>query len=515
MLRRCSRTLRELARREWVGGLSGLPAALLLPLALPLTLAMLGGCQQPPAEGEPGGEVVSLPAKSHNVVIMLIDTLRADRLGVYGYEHPTSPNIDRLAAESVLFERAHAAAPWTLPSVTSLMLSQPLCEHGVVYDRQTLQPAARPLALRLNEFGYRTAALFVNPYAGKLSGLDLGFETSRLESRQNDGARVAEWLAESTGERPFFLYLHNTEPHNPPAAKRRFLDALGYRIDQQERQELASLIRRYRQLTRIDFVRGQVLGTTDNTVEQQRALARLDQLRPLHEQLYDAQVMAADERVGSVVETLRDHGLWRDTLFILLADHGEEMADHGGWQHDQSVYEELIHVPLLVKLPGGSHAGERVGARVSLLDVLPTVMAVLGRSDLAQNSRGRSLLALLGDGETTAEYSGMRVTSLRHNAKKYYRPWFEQRGDVNVVVVDEPWKGIYNAEVPSFELYDLSRDPGEQNDLSSRLRRRTRAMLRWAEEYRQSCLALSLNAPPSAVVEADQLRALKALGYVN
>jgi arylsulfatase A-like enzyme len=477
-------------------------------------MSLLTACRSPEA---PAADPES---QDGHVVIMLIDTLRADRLGIYGYGADTSPNIDRLAGEAAVFERVHSSAPWTLPSVVSLMLSAPLCEHNVVQDRQRIGDSARPLALRLQEVGYATGAYYQNPYAGEVSGLDRGFDVSELVKRKfDDGEAIREWLARTKGQ-PSFLYLHSIEPHQPFSAKAEHLEALGHEVPNRESLlEMRRLVQAYRKLTRIDFVRRQPLGTEDNSDEQRKAMERLNARREEYSRLYDAQVRAADERVGRVVEALKQEGVWDETLFVLVADHGEEMNEHGGWLHDQSAYEELIRVPLLIKFPRGKYSGRRISTQISLLDVLPTVVEVLGRPALAEESRGKSLLALLDTTSTEVPVlwgEGPRVTSMRHNQKKYYRPFKDGRGDLNLVVVDGPWKGIYNPEVSSFELYHLDSDPAEGRNLSAQEPRRTRLMRKVARgEYRQ-CLSRQGNSQDSAGgLDPEQEQALRSLGYIG
>ena len=243
-------------------------------------------------------------------------------------------------------------------------------------------------------------------------------------------------------------------------------------------------------------------------------MARLAEHREAIGQLYDAQVRADDARVGEVIDELRARRVWDDTLFVLLSDHGEEMGEHGGWQHDQSVYEELIRVPLIMKLPHGAHAGERVSEPVTLLDVLPTVLEVIGREDLMGDVRGESLLPLLGgDREAGGE---TRVTSLRHNKKKYFRPFKEARGDVNVAVVEGHWKGIYNVELESLELYDLAADPDETRDLSADQPQRARSMLRAAHRYYRECVSRQPDdVAVSGEMDERQEEALRSLGYIQ
>ena len=392
-----------------------------------------------------------------NIVLYVIDTLRADRLGLYGYDKSTSPNIDRIAASGVVFEQASAPAPWTLPSVTSMLLSQLPCEHRVLVDRDRIASGAEPLAVLLAGAGYRTGAFFANPYAGAMTGLDRGYEVAELVSQPNVEVRVSAWL-DSLDDGPFFLYVHTVEPHNPEAAKDRFVEPVSAEI----RARLDTHLRRYRTLTRVDYDAKRPLGTTDNTREQRELLRSLDELRESIDVLYDATVREADEGVGRLVAKLRAAGLWEDTLFVLVSDHGEELGDHGGWQHDQSVYEELLHVPMIVHFPRDERAGLRIREPVSLIDVVPTLTDYLHLAP-ELGFRGRSVLPLLEPGSAPFD---ARLTAVRQNAKKYYRPYKESRGDVNLVVRRGLWKGIWNVEIDTFELYHLGKDPLERNDLS-------------------------------------------------
>ncbi|MFQ5490931.1 MAG: sulfatase, partial [Phycisphaerae bacterium] len=310
-------------------------------------------------------------ATQPHVVIMLIDTLRADRLGVYGYGLTTSPNIDALAGESVVFEQCSAPAPWTLPSVASLLTSTFVCEHGLTVDKQKLAGGLIPLAERLKPLGYATASFFANFYAGPLSGLDRGYDLAK-SVRFAAGAEISPWL-DTVPSRPFHLYLHNIEPHNPYNAGDRFVQPFGQVLaDDKELVKQAYLA--YRRLTRADYAAKRRVGTTDNTSEQDAAMARLASIKPTIDVLYDAAVRKADFRVGRIIDLLKRRNLWDNTVFILTSDHGEELGDHGGWLHDQSVYEELLRVPLMVHFPGGRFAGRRLAESVSLIDVMPTIL---------------------------------------------------------------------------------------------------------------------------------------------
>ena len=420
-------------------------------------------------------------------MILLVDALRADRLGTYGYStRPTSPFIDELARESVVFEDASAAAPWTLPSLASLFTSTFLCEHALINDRDRLPQERTTLAEHLKELGLATLSFSGNPYAGRDFGLAQGFDRL-IESRATDTATLTP-LLEPAARGRLFLYVHLMDPHGGERFSGPAIE--GFPAEPPElRKRLQRGFESYRRLTRKDFAESQQVGSTDNTDEQLAALALLDQYREENQVLYDAAVRLADRRVKAVVEVLRALEMWDDTLLILLADHGEALGDHGGWQHDHSTYQELLHVPLMAHFPGGQPGGVRVSQLVSLVDVAPTILDAMGASERTTGMRGRSLLPLLRDSSAARTWPEERIVGLRINQKKYFRPWKETRGDVNIAVRRGSLKGIWNQEVGSFELYDLAVDPGETRDLGGERRELAMQLEIVARTWFDGCLA--------------------------
>lgn len=474
---------------------------------LPLTIAC-GPYDAPP-------DRTTTLARTPNVVIFLIDTLRADRIGAYGYTKPTSPYIDSLVADGVLFEDASAPAPWTLPSVVSLLLSALPCEHNVLIDGDKVAATARTLPMRLHQAGYNTASFFANPYAGALSGLERGYDVARAMDTQVDDEVVKDWLSTFDAEpvEPFFLYIHNTEPHNPYRAEPAFVERFG-EASRETRQEVEKAYRLYRRLTRIDYDEMQARGTVDNTAKQDELGRRLSALGSRINVLYDATVAEADDRLGAIVRALEEAGVWDNTLFVLLADHGEELGEHGSWQHDQSVYQELIRVPLVIRFPRNEFAGTRVTHPVTLLDVAPTIVDYLGATELTAGFRGRSLLPWI-EGQTDENL--MRVTAMRANRKKFYRPHKENRGDLNVVIRQGEWKGIWNAETESLELYDLGRDSGESEDMSAAEPELVGDMLHFAQSWLAGCESSAMESYTENELQLDEetRRRLEALGYIG
>jgi len=445
-----------------------------------------------------------------NIVVYVIDTLRADRLGVYGYDRPTSPAIDELAREGIVFDRAYSAAPWTLPSVASILTSLPPCAHGVVVDGRRLAPSLTTWAERLRGTGYATASFYANPYAGKLSGLDRGFAKS--EEAAPGGKGVALWLAQRPPD-PFFLYLHSVEPHSPYEPTLPVVAGTSIRrVPARIRREVNDLLGEYRALTRADWSAGRKPGETDTSTDQDLVMAKLAKRRGAIRNLYDGDVREADENLGSVVRALKEAGIWDDTIFAVTSDHGEAFGDHVGWQHDQSLYEELVRVPLVIHLPGNRFAGRRVPEPVSLLDLLPTLIEAAGTSAALEDAPGDSFWSWLVDGSAP----GPRVVrSYRENLKKYYAPFKRARGDRNVAWVEGDWKAIWNAEPGSLELYELSTDPHEKRDRSALEPARARAMGEAARRWLAECTPPEGAEAPPAPMDEEALRRLRQLGYVD
>lgn len=472
-------------------------------LLLPVLAAALYGCS--------GGNSHVKP----DVVIVLIDTLRADFIQPQGYDRETTPHLSLLADESVLFEAAHAPAPWTLPSVVSIHSGRHMAEHNVVTEKTKLSAEVPILSQILSGEGYRTASFHKNAFAGTKAGLDRGFDQCHLIRRNVDGVFLQPVYDEAEAEgysSPMFLYIHNAEPHDPHHTRKKFLTSFDP-VSDEFLEEYGKLVADYRSLTRIDYVKKKPLGTTDNTAQQESKMSALTSKVEEVNNLYACSVRDADDRVGSIIAEIKDRGRWDQTLFIVISDHGEEMSEHGGWQHDQSAYQELLHVPLIVKLPGGAHAGHRVLSPVSLVDLLPTILDTVG-ADLPENISGRSLLPLI-ESEPDPE---PRLVGIRNNARKFYRPYKELRGDLNIAVRWGDWKGIFNVEPDTFELYDLAADPGESRDLSEERPEVTDKLRQFAAVRYAELLAVSVDAVADGGLDganAEVLQSLKDLGYIG
>jgi len=292
-----------------------------------------------------------------NVIVYLVDTLRADRVGAYGSNRSTSPRIDAFARTATLFEHAVAQAPWTRPSVASILTGLGPWLHGVQTTADSLAEEAVTLPELLRGAGYRTAAFSTNENVSPATGLAQGFDDFSLNlDESRSGAvtrRVLAWLDAHTGPKPFFLYVHTVDPHAP------------YQFSREDRLRFAPGVRPEAG-TAADLKR----------VYASRGAERAAFVRELIS-LYDAEVASNDRSFGALLDGLRTRRLYDGTLLVFVADHGEELGEHGELGHANDLYRELLDIPLIVKWPGQSR-GERVGEVAQHVDLLPTILHAAG-----------------------------------------------------------------------------------------------------------------------------------------
>jgi arylsulfatase A-like enzyme len=401
--------------------------------ALQVMRPRIDGTRQPPPAAPPLDR-----GPPRNVLLYVIDTLRADRLGLYGAARPTTPHLDRFAGQAIVFERAMAQSSWTRPSVASVLTGLHPFAHGAVAIGDRVGAHARLLPEVFAAHGYETKALVTNANVSEPFGFARGFARFDYLSEDADRAGVhvparllhddvLAWL-DTRGRRPFFLYVHASDPHAPyhpsSAAAARFVrPGLASTID--PAAPLRGLHERRRSLTADDF----------------------EHLRSL----YEAEVADLDAELGRLFDELAARGVLDDTIVVVVADHGEEFGDHGGIEHGTSLYQELVHVPLLVRLPGGRGARTRVVAQH--VDLLPTLLSLVGLP-VPSGLPGRVLLA--ADGRVTSD-DDVEVLSTT---------WFGRTALTSLVV--PPWKVILpeRGDAP-IQLFDLDRDPHERMDLAA------------------------------------------------
>ena len=487
------------------------------PALVGLALVSSGCSRGPESAADAPGEDQLTGSGNVNVVIYVIDTLRRDRLGLYGYEKRTSPNLDKLAREGFVFDRCYAPAPWTLPSVVSLLTSTYPVDHGVVFPGQMVGSDLKPLACHMKDLGYRTAAVVANVFAGKGSGLEQGYDFIRYEDKFVNLEAVEQWL-DDQGRGPIFLYLQSMEPHYPLVPPLKLIRRFGS-ADLATRRTVSALWRDYIALTKWDSDNKHPLGSTDNTAAQRALIAKLLQFRKQIDVLYDASVAWADHNVGQLVKLLKKKKLWDHTLLIVVSDHGEELYEHGGWAHDQSLYEELVRVPMIWRFPDLKSRRRRIAYPANLIDLVPTLAEYLGHPEIAAGARGVSLMPAVLERSPQQQPKAF-ISSVRINYRKYFKPWKIERGDFNINVYRGNHKAIWNVEPDQVELYDLSADPTEQNNLAAERAQLAQQLRQVARDWLAARPDFSFTAaadqlPTLDALDQDTRERLRALGYIR
>lgn len=435
---------------------AGLAAAL---LATVLVSLVVGGCA---------------PAVRPNVIVISIDTLRADRLGCYGHERETSPRIDRLAANGVLFENAFSPTAWTLPGHASLFSGLRPRRHGAVRAQTAIRQDVPLLAEILKEHGYATAAVVNAPFLQAKFGFDRGFDTftytPKLEVARHQQA-VLETLR-SVGGGPFFHFFHYMSVHDPYTPEEPYNRFVG-NYEQPIHINGEGLLKLWRAMDR---------GETQLNSHEVSFL----------DDLYSGGVSSVDARIGEILDLLETERLDDDTIVILTSDHGEEFMEHGSILHTKTLYDELLRVPLIVSGPGVPD-GLRVRSMASLIDVMPTVLRLLqipvpgglDGVDLApywsDDSNPRRLLDI-----ETSWVDGTRAS------------WGVRTSEHKLIV---------NQETGYREFYDLTADPGEKRNLYPHSA--AEPLERWLNRPLDAAVGGEVQLTPA------DLEQLKALGYIQ
>ncbi len=368
------------------------------------------------------------PAKpALNVVLITIDTLRADHVGCYGYKRIKTPNIDALAADGVRFERAFAVVPVTLPSHTSILTgTYPMFSGIHDFSGNKLSPLQPTLATVLKQAGYQTGAVIGAAVLDSRFGLNQGFDfyydhfdfsrldESNLEEMERPGNVVADvtldwletdWLAKNS-QKKFFLWMHLYDPHFP------------YRPPEPYSREYAA-------------------------------------------QPYDGAIAFADEQVGRLLRFLKEKGIYQNTVIVFCGDHGESLGEHGEKTHGFFIYNATMQVPLIIRLPENrlpeQAAPRTIADPVSLVDLMPTVLGAVGL-EIPSQVQGRSLLPQLrGERDHDDQAARDRVLYGETFLPRIHFNWSELRGSENTK--------YHFIDAPRPELYDLAKDPGEVHNL--------------------------------------------------
>jgi arylsulfatase A-like enzyme len=416
------------------------------------------------------------PAPKPNLVLVVIDTLRPDHLGTYGYERETAPFLAALAERSTVFDRAYSTSSWTAPSTATLFTGMYPNRHGVLMgfrahnrsageDAESLElislPVLPTLAEQLEAAGYSTFAVGSNVNVGVEMGFDRGF--GHFERFLRDDAevlaeRVLSWREELAAG-PSFLYLHFNDVHKPYVAREPYYEpAEGQQAD---------------------------------------VVAR-----------YDSEITYLD---GWLERLYGELGWDENTIVMVVSDHGEEFSDHGGFGHGYTLYRELNQVVMMIFAPGLAPEGARVGVNVSLVDVLPTLRDAAGLEPFDQ-AQGRSLLPLV-TGAAAAGTPFEERTLFAHRIRgRDPAPLYERAAVWSAI--RGRWKLIRKDKVNEIELYDLLEDPGEQHDLSKERPELVAELSRELERFERETERLE-GARVEVEVDEDLFEHLEELGYTG
>ena len=434
-----------------------------LRAALVLAWAATAACPNASAPASPAPS----PAARPNVVIVLLDAVRADHLPVYGYPRDTAPFLTSLAARSVVFDRAYSSSGWTSPATASLFTSLHPFQHGVIHNIRRMRESQfrfsrvpeepETIAEALKKAGYATFAVSDNPSASGLGGFDAGFD--RFESASDASAtavnrRVREWRAELTSGRPYFLYLHYMDAHEPYLPQGRAFD---------------EFMKDGRPNPRRDFVAA-----------------------------YDSEIRVLDAKVQGLFESL---GWGENTIVIVTSDHGEGFHDHGLAGHANSLYDELMRVPLIVYSGGGGVTPGRISVPVGHVDVLPTLRELVGLPPDPRNV-GWSLLPLLRGGRWDRGERPLLAHLLE----------FDEKHELRAVVLGR-YK-LIERRPGDAQLFDLEADPAENQDIADR-HPDIVARLRQAYDRVESASPRYGQGGRETKLSPEAIEKLRALGYVQ
>ena len=386
--------------------------------------------------GEPGQAFWGTPAltaaqRAPLAILYLVDTLRADHTGVYGYKRNTTPELDAFAKDAIVFEAAVAHASWTKPSVASILTSHLPGQHRAVQLRDPLDRSQVTIAGRLDARGFATGAAIANSVIyGEESAFDRGFDFFAGLHGDDDtrsklvGADVVVDTAlaflRSRRGLPTFLYVHTMDPHVPYAPP-------------------APFDRMFEPHATAEHPAHDPRSDYKEPLDLERMVAQ-----------YDGDVAFGDREFGRFVRELKALGLYDDALVLFMADHGEEFLDHGRWLHGRSLFDELIRIPLVLKLPGGRGRGARIERQVQGVDVMPTLLEAMG-APLPPDLVGRPLQRALENGEPArpalAEIShrGFVAHGVRTEEEKFVRRFSPDDDEL---------------------LFDLRKDPGEKTSIA-------------------------------------------------
>ncbi|MBI5507540.1 MAG: sulfatase [Deltaproteobacteria bacterium] len=445
----------------------------------------------PKAVKLPAGDTAPL-----GLIVITVDTLRADYLSSYGHARILTPSFDRLASGGILFKQAISQASTTTPSHASIMTSLYLQDHNVYTNFEAVGDAARTLAEVMAGRGFNTFGIVnMNHLNPEVSNLGQGFETFVKSGNMRRAGptvdKTLEWL-DKNGEQPFFAWIHFTDvhtPYNPPPPYDRF-----YYDDDERDPAKRSLAKIWHLLpshmTDHPFFQRWLEGITDS----EWVMAQ-----------YQGAVTYVDDEFGRLLDRLEQMGLLERTAIVLTADHGESLGEHDIYYTHTGLYEPTIHVPLITYFPGAGRQGVQVRDVVESVDIMPTVLEYFD-IPVPKGAHGRSLWPLIR-GEVQpervalSEHAGRNLVVLRTDRYKYIK-------QLRTVHLQPSYPWVEGRE----ELYDLKADPLERRDLARDQNEVMRVFRKELDRRRGDRLNLQVGA---AELTDETVEVLRAMGYVR
>ena len=411
-----------------------------------------------------------------NVLFIIIDTLRADHLSCYGYERNTSPTIDSLAATGVRWENCQAQAPWTLPATTSIFSGLSAAHHGagrrpgISYDYGP-HPEMPIMPVLFKEAGYRTCGIFNVVLLNEAYGFDKGFDHYSCEA--DGGGRAAlivdeflEWVYPGKVETPFFAVLHFFDVHSPYNPVRPFNDM---------------------------YLPGDTLTETKWEISEENELVHPEHLEHFIAK-YDGEIAWVDSELFRLFECIRKWELDSNTVIVIVADHGEEFLDHGWIGHGDQLYQELLHVPLIMTGPG-IPSGEVRDENVAQFDILPTLLS-LCRIDDSTSFDGIDLLSDSGIGaERTIPSSNTSFNTV--NTSIHF---------VSILCDNSKYIVVQNEGTLIYSMFDLDSDPNEMTPIPV-----DSLSMELLDEY---IVTPRIWDPPEVYLDNETIMELQNLGYI-
>ena len=458
---------------------------------------LLSGCGQEQ-------EVSGVSTEPPNVLFILVDTLRPDHLGTYGYTRKTSPNIDRLADEGVKFNKAFAQSPWTAPSISSIFTSLHPSASGVIkianLTMHTLRDNYITLAELLSGNDYDTAAFISNPWLSKNMKFDQGFDTYDM-FEWNKAPLITnaafDWLDNKSSSKPFFVYMHYMDVHCPyneiPAP--------------------------YNEL----FPEGSddLYLRTVITDEQKKGHPNICWKVGVDHSLnyfitkYDQEIRYVDDEIGKIISKLKDSGNLENTLIVIASDHGLQFLDHGGWGKGETLYNENLHVPMVLRLPGRLPKGKEINTLVRNIDLMPTILNLLN-IPLEHQVQGVDLTPLIKKGRKISVSAFSEELDLEVDLSRTIKS-----------LRTDKYALILNTKTYEAEFYDAKSDPKEGDDLLKKpepdvsknadLSMELSEVMHFIMEENISILNKHLSEEEEETPELDEQmqKKLKSLGYLQ